>query len=233
MGKRDKQNQIEFPGQDFEAAASQLLRYADLISRRGYVCNTLGNIAIRDLKNGVIYTKHKGVSLEEMTAENIVVKDSNGKLLYGNKDTSVGNKLNCEIFKHRPDINAVIHLHPDDAIALFSVANLKEFPYLSIDAPPVLGKDPYILDPEVNVERDAGRIKGFIKNTNCFVMPNHGVTTLGRDISEAYHRMNTFMAEVKRLKGALVLSRALNISVPYLPRNEVEALYRIADSLTR
>src|SRR5574341_2691059 len=147
MGKNYKL-QRAFSKQDFDIAASQLLHYANLVSRRGYVCNTLGNIAMRDPNKGVIYTKHKGVSLEEMTAENIVVKDINGKLLYGSRDTSVGNKLNCEIFKHRPDINAVIHLHPDDVIALFSVANWKEFPYLSIDAPPVLGKDPYILDPE-------------------------------------------------------------------------------------
>ncbi len=239
MNEPANPHQRAFTKQDFDTAvANQLLRYADFVSRRGYICNTLGNIALRathpyDPKNGVIYTKHKGISLEEMTAENIVVKDIDGKLLYGSRDTSVGNKLNCEIFKHRSDINAVIHLHVNEILSLFSVNRWKDFPYLSIDAPPVLGKNPHILDPEVNVEQDASHIKDFIGKTNCFIMPNHGVTTLGRDISEAYNRMNTVVAETRRIANAILLNTVAGSSVPYLPLSEVEKLYRIADGLTR
>src|SRR3990172_8201091 len=189
-----------FEQHDFDTEVGrELLYYAGFLSQRGYICNTLGNVAVRvshrcDPENGVIYTKHRGVSLEEMSLDNIVVKDICGRLLYGSRDASIGSKLNAEVFKHRPDINAVIHLHIDEAISFFSASGWKEFRYISIDAPPVLGKDPYILDPEINVEKDAAHIKKFIGRTNCFIMPNHGATTLGRDLSEAYHRMNTVVA---------------------------------------
>ena len=51
--------------------AELLLRYAKLVVARGYVHNSLGNLAIRvphpDFPHGVAYTKHAEVSLEEMT----------------------------------------------------------------------------------------------------------------------------------------------------------------------
>ena len=54
-----------------QAVAETLLRYAKLIVARGYVHNSLGNLAIRvphaDFPYGVAYTKHAEVSLEEMT----------------------------------------------------------------------------------------------------------------------------------------------------------------------
>jgi hypothetical protein len=61
------------------AVAKTFIKYARLVSARGYVHNTLGNIVIRvphpDFPHGVAYTKHAELSLEEMEAENIVVTD--------------------------------------------------------------------------------------------------------------------------------------------------------------
>jgi hypothetical protein len=62
------------------AVVEQFLRYAGLVAGRGYIHNTLGNMVIRALhpgypEHGVAYTKHAGVSLEEMAAENVVITD--------------------------------------------------------------------------------------------------------------------------------------------------------------
>src|SRR5262245_42775755 len=55
----------------------QFLRYARLLAGRGYVHNTLGNMAIRvahpDYPHGVAYTRHAEISLEEMGIANIVI----------------------------------------------------------------------------------------------------------------------------------------------------------------
>ena len=62
-----------------ERVANELLRYARMVVARGYVHNSLGNIAIRvphpGFLHGVAYTKHAEVSLEEMTIDNVVVTD--------------------------------------------------------------------------------------------------------------------------------------------------------------
>ena len=171
--------------------AAEILQYAAWMAGRGYVTNTLGNIALRVPHPGgstseVIYTKHMGVSLEEATIENIVVTDiEKGSLLHGKIPPSVGHVMNRTICKHRPDANAVIHCHVNEAIAYFSTTRERKFRYISADAALVMGKPVLVLAPNTNVEQDAEILEKVIGTTNCIIMPNHGVTTLGRNLSEA------------------------------------------------
>jgi L-fuculose-phosphate aldolase len=92
------------------AIVDGFLRYARMVVARGYIHNTLGNMVIRAPhpdypEHGVAYTKHAGVSLEEMQAENIVMTDvPSPGILAGNGVTSVGHNLSREILRLRPDI---------------------------------------------------------------------------------------------------------------------------------
>ena len=77
-----------------ERVATELLRYARMVVARGYIHNSLGNIAVRaphpDFSHGLAYTKHAEVSLEEMTIDNVVVTDiPTPALLHGHVPTSV------------------------------------------------------------------------------------------------------------------------------------------------
>src|SRR5215510_9259467 len=132
----------------------QFLRYARLVAARGYIHNTLGNMAIRaahpDHPHGVAYTKHAEISLEEMGMENIVITDiPSSRLLYGSRMTSVGHNLNREILRLRPDIGAVIHVHDDATIAFFGSGAFREVKVLSLDMPFILGKPPYYVPAHV------------------------------------------------------------------------------------
>src|SRR3989454_4359039 len=194
-----------------QEVAQLLLRYAGMIVARGYVHNSLGNLAIRvphgDFAHGVVYTKHAEVSLEEMTLDNVVVTDiPTPRLLHGTVPTSVGHNLNREILRLRPDIGAVIHAHHDETIALFASGAVKELRILSLEFPYVMAKPPHLVASHLDVEQDVGPVAGFIQDTNSVIMENHGVTTLGRTISEAYHRLNTLASEVRRNVLALRLA---------------------------
>src|SRR5205814_6104115 len=128
-----------------ETVANLLLRYARMLVARGYVHNSLGNLALRvgrpDFPHGVAYTKHAEVSLEEMTLDNVVVTDiPTSRLLHGTVPTSVGHNLNREILRLRPDIGAVIHVHHDETIALFASGAVKELRILSLEFPYVMAK---------------------------------------------------------------------------------------------
>jgi ribulose-5-phosphate 4-epimerase/fuculose-1-phosphate aldolase len=173
-----------------QAVAQLLLRYAKLVVARGYVHNSLGNLAIRvahpDFPHGVAYTKHAEVSLEEMTLDHVVITDiPTPRLLHGTMPTSVGHNLNREILRLRPDVGAVIHVHHDETIALFASGAAKELRVLSLEFPYVMAKPPYLVPSHLDVEQDVGPIKDFIEHTNSLAMENHGVTTLGRTVSEA------------------------------------------------
>jgi ribulose-5-phosphate 4-epimerase/fuculose-1-phosphate aldolase len=107
------------PAVTFDAAiAASYVRYAHMLAARGYVQSTLGGMVIRvphaDYPDGLAYAKPAGVSLEEMSAENLVITDiPYGRILFGDAATSVGHQMNREILRLRPDVNCIIHLHHD------------------------------------------------------------------------------------------------------------------------
>jgi len=216
--------------------AEQLLRYARLVVARGYVHNSLGNIAIRapheGFPHGVAYTKHAEVSLEEMTIDNVVVTDiPTPALLHGHVPTSVGHNLNREILRLRPDVGAVIHAHHDETIAYFAAGGVKELRVLSLEFPYVMALPPYVVPSHLDVENDVGPIADFIAGTNAILMENHGVTTLGRSVSEAYHRLNTLASEVRRSILSERLAAIRGTETHYLAQDAVDWMYRYAESV--
>jgi len=216
--------------------AGQFLKYARLLAARGYIHNTLGNIVVRvphpDYPHGVAYTKHAELSLEEMEPENIVITDiPTSKVLYGDKVTSIGHNLSREILRLRPDIHATIHVHDDALLAFFGSGAFREVKTISLDLPFVLGKPIFYVPAHVDVEADVSSVKDFIGGTNCVVLLGHGVTTLGRNVSEAYHRLNSLTAEVRRNIAAELLAHGAGTRPQYRSEEEIQAMYRFAESI--
>ena len=216
--------------------ARTFLKYARLLAARGYFHNTLCNVVIRvphpDYPHGVAYTKHAELSLEEMEAENIVVTDiPTSRILRGERITSIGHNLSREILRLRPDIGATIHVHDDALIAFLGSGAAREVKMLSLDLPFVMGKPIHYVPAHVDVEADVSSVKDFIQDTNAVVLVGHGVTTLGRNVSEAYHLLNSLTAEVRRNVAAELLAGAAGTRPHYRSEAEVQSMYRFAESI--
>lgn len=218
------------------AIGREFVKYARLVAGRGYVHNTLGNIVMRvvhrDYPVGLAYTKHAEVSLEEMEVDNIVITDiPSSRILLGGRMTSVGHNLSREILRLRPDIGATIHVHDDATIALFGSGATHEFNVLSLDPPFVLGKPVHFVPAHVDVEADVSSVATFIQDTNAVVLVGHGITTLGRTVSEAYHRLNTLVAEIRRCVLAEQLAVLRGTKPAYRSQSEIEGMYRFAERI--
>ncbi len=218
----------------------EFVKYARLLAARGYVHNTLGNIVMRvshaDFPQGIAYTKHAEISLEEMDCEHIVITDiPTSRILWGERMTSVGHNLSREILRLRPDIGATIHVHDDATIALLGAlggaGDAPEFKVLSLDPPFVLGKPVHFVPAHVDVEADVSSVTSFIQNTNSVVLVGHGITTLGRTLSEAYHRLNTLTAEMRRMIVAEQIAALKGTRIAYRSRREIEEMYRFAERI--
>lgn len=210
----------------------EILRYAGFVSRRNLVCNTFGSIAVRaiDARSGrhVVYTKHMGVSLEEMGSDNIVVLDlESDEMLHGSTRPSIGHQMNREIFRQRPDIHAAVHLHPDEVISYFSILHEEGDRYISNDTALVMQGSIQVLAPDINIELDLAPLREIIGRTNCIVMPQHGITTVGETISEAYHRACSMVAETRRLLHARLLANSVGSTVPFVSDEDVKHMFRI------
>ena len=215
--------------------ADTYVRYAHMLARRGYVQSTLGGMVIRAphpaYADGIAYAKPAGVSLEEMSADDLVITDIPfGRILYGNAATSVGHQMNREILRLRPDVTCVIHLHHDETIALLA-AGCDEIRSFSLTFSYLMQKPLAYLPAHLNVEEDVAPIKTFIQNTNCIVMKRHGITVLGRTVSECYHRVNVYASEVKRQIIVELLCAARGTTPEYLSKDEMEWMFAHGDGV--
>jgi L-fuculose-phosphate aldolase len=216
----------------------KIVTYSKYVTSRGYVCNQLGNIAIKttELVSGspveVVYTKCGGISLEEMEKTDISIMSLNtDQLISGTRRPSLGHALSREIFRCRNDVNAVIHLHIDILISYFAMFPTETFRYISADAPLIMQAPICILAPGVNIESDVSLVPSLISNTNVIIMPNHGITACGPDISTAYHRVNTLVAEVTRIYGAMQIANITGKAVPFLNDETVCDLYELSKTI--
>jgi ribulose-5-phosphate 4-epimerase/fuculose-1-phosphate aldolase len=224
------------PDANFDAqVAATYVRYAHMLAARGYVQSTLGGMVIRvahpKFSDGLAYAKPAGVSLEEMEVGDIVITDiPHGRVLHGNAATSVGHQMNREILRLRPDVSCVIHLHHDETIALMA-AGVEEIKSFSLTFSYLMQKPLAYLPAHLNVEEDVGPIKTFIQDTNCIVMKRHGITVLGRTVSECYHRVNVYAAEVKRQILVELLCAARNTRPEYISKEEMEWMFSRGDGV--
>lgn len=218
------------------AVAREFIQYARMLCARGYVHNTLGNIVIRREEpgygHGVAYTKPSRMSLEEVEADQLVVTDiPTSRILHGNAVTSIGHNLSREILRLRPDVQATIHVHDDDLIAFLGCGAFPEVKVLSLDLPFVMGKPIHYVPAHVDVEADVSSVNDFIQGTNCVVLVGHGVTTLGRNLSEAYHRLNSLTSEIRRNIRAELLAGRAGTAPAYRSQAEIDSMYRFAEQI--
>ena len=90
--------------------------------QRGFVASNDGNISVRLDENRLITTP-KSVSKGFMTPDMMVIVDYDGNKLAGERDPSTELPMHLEIYRNRPDANAVVHAHPPIATG-FAVAGI-------------------------------------------------------------------------------------------------------------
>ena len=209
--------------------------YAHRLAARGLVNSSVGGMVIRaahpNHEHGVCYAKPQGLSLEEVEEEDLVITDIPwGRILHGERATTVGHQMNREILRLRPDVNAVIHLHHDEMIA-FMAAGYEEIRSYSLTYGFLMQKPAHYLPASINVEEDVSPIKTFIQGTNCIIMKRHGFTVLGRSVSEAYHRTCVLVSEIKRNIIVEQLCAANGRTPEYITDEELAHMFKEGDAV--
>jgi len=82
----------------------------DLV-RHNLVLFTWGNVSAIDRERGWIAIKPSGVSYDEMTAEQMVVVDPDGKIVNGQYKPSSDTATHLVLYRYFPEIGGVVHTH--------------------------------------------------------------------------------------------------------------------------
>ena len=91
------------------------------LPRHGLVVWTGGNVSARDPDSGLVAIKPSGVRYEDLTAESMVVVDPDGTVVEGRLKPSSDTASHLYVYRHRPDVNGVVHTHSRYATAWAAV----------------------------------------------------------------------------------------------------------------
>lgn len=178
---------------------------------RGYVASNDGNISARLDDNRVVITP-TGVSKGFMSMDEMVVVDMKGKVVGGGKKPSSEMFLHLEVYKHRPDVNGIVHSHPPYATG-FAVAGIPLDKCILPEVIIVLGGIPLVEYGTPGTEEFYRPVIRIVEKHDAFLLANHGTLTIGKDVFNAYYKTETLehfahIAFVAQQLGAMnVLNR--------------------------
>ena len=90
----------------------QQVLHANLeLPRMGLVSFTWGNVSARDAASGVVVIKPSGMDYDTMTADDMVVVDSEGRVLEGKRKPSSDLATHLALYKAWPALGGIVHTH--------------------------------------------------------------------------------------------------------------------------
>jgi L-ribulose-5-phosphate 4-epimerase len=161
-----------------ESIRHELVKLHLLLPQSGLVTWTSGNVSIRDRESGLIAIKPSGVMYEDLTAEDMVVLDVDGKVVEGSKKPSSDTASHLYIYRQRPDVFGVVHTHSPYATAFAAIG--KPIPvYLTAQADEFGGPIPCGPFALIGGEEIGKVVVDHIGNSPAIILKNHGVFTIG------------------------------------------------------
>src|SRR5512139_1778691 len=172
---------------------------------RAYVASNDGNISAR-LDDHRIITTPKSVSKGFMTPDMMVVVDYDGRKVSGDREASSELPMHLEIYRSRPDVNAVVHAHPPTATG-FAVAGIPLTRAVLAEVVTTLGSIPIAAYGTPSTSELPEAVRKYIRAHDGMLLANHGAVTCGKDVMAAYYKMETIEHFAKISLVARLLGR--------------------------
>ncbi len=156
--------------------------------RQGLTTTSGGNISLRVSEDLILLTP-SATDKGNMTADQIAEIGMDGTNHTPQLKPSGETSMHLEIYKRRPDVQAIVHAHPPMA-SVFAVVDKPLNVRLIAESYAIIGEPavaPYALTGTQELaDAVAGSLTG---NTACVLMKNHGALCVGGSLLEAFDRM--------------------------------------------
>ncbi len=187
---------------------------------KGFVAANDGNVSLR-LEDKILVTP-TGKSKGFLKPEDLVLVDLKGKKIKGKLSPTSELLMHTFIYQKRKDVSAVVHAHPPYSTALATAkVPLPEFllPEVIIS----LGKIPLAPYATPSTNEVGESIEAHIEKHDAVIMENHGVVTVGKNIEEAYFKLE----RTEHFSKIFVL--ALNLGkIKELSQDQLNKLFKIS-----
>jgi L-ribulose-5-phosphate 4-epimerase len=197
----------------------ELLALHRELPKNNLVVWTGGNVSERDIETGFVVIKASGIRYEEMQPEHMVVVDMDGKVVEGEYKPSSDVYSHLYIYKHRPDVNGVVHTHSVYATA-FAAVNKPIPVVLTAIADEFGGPIPCGGFALIGDDAIGKVVVESIGKSPAVLLKNHGVFTIGKNARAAVK------AAVMTEDNAKTVWLAMQIGAPdEIPAEDVEKLH--------
>ncbi len=167
-----------------EALREQLAELHAELPANDLVRWTGGNVSARDPGTGLVAIKPSGVRYPDLTAASMVIVDPDGNVIEGGLSPSSDTLSHLYIYRHRPDINGIVHTHSRYATAFAAVG--RPIPvYLTAHADEFGGEIPCAGFALIGDEGIGKLVVEGIGRSPAILLKNHGVFTVGPTASAA------------------------------------------------
>ena len=197
------------------------------IARRGLAIYTFGNASAFDREAGLVAIKPSGVAYEDLSVEDIVVLDLEGKIVEGRLQPSSDTRTHLVLFREMPGLGGVVHTHSTyatgwaQAASPIPILGTTHADYLAEDVPctSVMSAAAAAGDYEAETGRqilDCFRGRDPSK-TPMVLVAGHGAFTWGKTAEEAVHHA-VVLEEIARMA---FVTRAIAPGAARLPEHLV------------
>ncbi|MEW5784738.1 MAG: class II aldolase/adducin family protein [Bacillota bacterium] len=134
-------------------------------------------------------------------------------------------KMHLDVYKHRPDVRAVLHAHPPTATA-YAVAGIPLDRPILPEIVITLGAVPIAKYGTPSTDEIPLNVREHLEKHDAVLLENHGVLTLGTDVYDALYKMEN----IEHFARVWLIARQLG-GERELPPGEVEKLLQVRQNL--
>lgn len=169
----------------YEQQKQEIIKTGISLDKYGLIALSGGNVSAR-MENGDILVTPSGMIYSDMVPDDVLVMDIEGNIKEGTRKPSVDTMALLYVFKHRPDVNGVIHTHQPYATAIGLVQD--EFPVV-VTTLANATKGPVKVCPFSS----AASLDMGIETVNnlgdqlAVILKHHGVMAVGKSLKEALY----------------------------------------------
>ncbi|HEV2464363.1 MAG TPA: class II aldolase/adducin family protein [Acidobacteriaceae bacterium] len=167
----------------------QLTRFSRWMYRLGFAPGTSGNLSVR-LGEGLFLATPTACSKALLRPADMVVVDWDGRLLRGKRNATSEIGMHLAVYRERADIAAVIHAHPPIATGFASCGLALDEP-LCAELIMTLGSIPLASYATTGTDEVGASLQPFLRHHDAILLANHGVVTYGKDLLDAFMKMET------------------------------------------
>lgn len=204
---------------------AELVNTCHLLYEKGFVVATEGNVSVRISPDRILITP-TNTNKSLIKESQVVTIDGRGKKISGKGMPSAEFALHTEVYRLRPDVRAIIHAHPPNAVAL-TLAGIElgnTLPEIII----ALGKVPIAKYATATTYALAKSISKLIKKHNAIILALHGSLTVGKNLREAFENL-----ERVEWASEVILKASILGKVKHLSAGEVKKLLAIRNRMTK